>query len=60
MRPRGQGGLRHISDILTDIAQADEPETPKPFRPHAFNRNCACGDCMRVYLRSVERKGDAA
>lgn len=56
-RPRGQDGLRHISDILRDITEA-EPPVSRPL-PHAFNRHCPCGDCMRAYLRAVE-KGDAA
>jgi hypothetical protein len=60
-RPRGRGGLRHISDILRDITDAErEPEPPR-IQPHAFNRHCPCGDCMRVYLRSLEKpRGDAA
>lgn len=60
-RPRGQGGLRHISDILTDITQADEPPPPRSIEPHPYNPDCPCGDCMRAYLRSVDApKGDAA
>jgi hypothetical protein len=54
-------GLRHISDILTDILQAEQPEEPARVVSHPFSRHCPCGDCMRAYLRSVEtRRGDAA
>lgn len=60
-RPRGQGGLRHIGDILTDIAEAERPPEPARIPRHPFNRHCPCGDCMRAYLRSVEKpRGDAA
>jgi hypothetical protein len=59
-RPR-QTGLRHISDILTDILQAEQPEQQPRVVSHPFNRHCPCPECMRAYLRSVEtRRGDAA
>lgn len=63
-RPRGSGGLRHVSDILTDITQADEPEVSPSVR-HAIQGDtyrpwCPCGDCMRAYLKSLDERGEPA
>ena len=55
------GGPRHVSDILTDITQADE--LPRSVREaiakgvdHQPHRACPCERCMRAYLRGVEGK----
>ena len=57
-------GLRSVSDIITDILEAEEPEVA-PSARHAIKGDsykpwCNCPDCMRAYLKSVEGKGDAA
>lgn len=62
-RPRGSGGLRKVSDILTDVAEADE--LPHGQRTsirigQGYLPNCWCGECMRAYMASVESKGDTA
>jgi hypothetical protein len=55
--------LRHVSDILRDITEADglSVDATRAVRAaHPFSRHCSCADCMRAYLASVEGKGDAA
>ena len=64
-RPRG-GGLRHVSEILTDILGADSEAEPAPSAKRAIrsgihpHRHCPCAECMRAYLASVEGKGESA
>ena len=63
-RPRGSGGLRKVSDIITDIVQADEPDVAPAARHaiegHTYRPWCPCGDCMRAYLAHVESRGESA
>lgn len=54
--------MRPISDIITDLAAGDElsedareaVRTGQDAR-HRPHRHCPCGECMRAYLRTVER-----
>ena len=48
-------GLRHISDILRDITEADQP-AHRPEPRHPFSRHCPCGRCMSRYLRSTSKE----
>jgi hypothetical protein len=48
-------GLRHISDILRDITEAERPPEPTREIKHPFNRHCGCAECMRIYLNAVQR-----
>jgi hypothetical protein len=48
-------GLRHISDILRDITEAERPPEPTREPRHPFSRHCGCAECMRIYLDAVQR-----
>jgi hypothetical protein len=57
------GDLRHISDVITDLAEDGSPvhEDAKAAiregtEPH---RLCLCHECMRAYLAAADR-GDVA
>lgn len=63
MNPAPRKGLRHVSDIITDILEdplvAESSKESIREGVRCPSMHCPCPECMRAYLRAVE-KGEAA